>query len=161
MQTHKASEARPGGRGGLLGWAARDSSMLADYGGRSYTTRAKEEARRTAQPGFTGRVRCWEKRWVKQGHLTVFSWVRKTERSDPAEQQPAVLSSQSGISEDSWFPVAKRPRPTPDQIGDDDETAGIGATGPGAESESAAGADRLSAAYQPYASEAKAPAEEE
>ena len=49
---------------------------LADYGARSYTTRAKEEQRRTAAPAFVGRVRRWEKRWVKQGHLDVYSWVR-------------------------------------------------------------------------------------
>ena len=61
--------------------------MLADYGGRSYTTRAKEEARRTAQPGFTGRVRSWEKRWVQQGHLTVLTWVRKTERLESTGEE--------------------------------------------------------------------------
>ena len=37
---------------------------------RGYTTRAKEEARRT-EVKFTGLVRRWEKRWVNVGHLKV------------------------------------------------------------------------------------------
>ena len=43
---------------------------------RGYTTRAKEEQRRTAAPAFTGRVRRWEKRWSCHGHLTVMRWER-------------------------------------------------------------------------------------
>ena len=41
---------------------------------RGYTTRGKLEQQRTAAPIFTGRVRRWEKKWVKQGHLTVMKW---------------------------------------------------------------------------------------
>ena len=59
--------------------------MLADYGARSYTTRSKEEQRRTAASAFVGRVRRWEKRWVMQGHLDLPLWVR-TEVLAPAPQ---------------------------------------------------------------------------
>ena len=42
---------------------------------RGYTTRAKEEARRT-EVKFVGDVRRWEKRWTNVGHLRVAKWVR-------------------------------------------------------------------------------------
>ena len=65
-----------------------------DYPTRGYTTRAKEEQRRTAAPVFTGRVRRWEKRWVDHGHLPAFCWVHAevTEAGDSvrdASAQPA------------------------------------------------------------------------
>lgn len=42
---------------------------------RGYTTRHKEQQQQL-RPTFTGRVRRWEKRWAKQGHLTVWRWER-------------------------------------------------------------------------------------
>mmetsp|Transcript_25070 Transcript_25070/g.54157 ORF Transcript_25070/g.54157 Transcript_25070/m.54157 type:complete len:121 (-) Transcript_25070:230-592(-) len=77
--------------------------MLADFAGaRSYTTRAKEEQRRTAASAFVGRVRRWEKRWVKQGHLLLLSWERTDHLTPPPperspfsrhpSEQPASLS---------------------------------------------------------------------
>ena len=51
---------------------------------RGYTTRAKEEARRT-EVKFTGLVRRWERRWTQVGHLRVLRW----EREDGASGEPA------------------------------------------------------------------------
>ena len=66
---------------------------------RGYTTRAKEEQRRTAAPAFTGRVRRWEKRWSRQGHLTVMRWERvDSEATD------------SGVAETLEEPPRKRAR---------------------------------------------------
>eukprot|EP00325_Prymnesiales_sp_UTEX-LB-985_P000370 CAMPEP_0174705450 /NCGR_PEP_ID=MMETSP1094-20130205/8671_1 /TAXON_ID=156173 /ORGANISM="Chrysochromulina brevifilum, Strain UTEX LB 985" /LENGTH=98 /DNA_ID=CAMNT_0015903615 /DNA_START=21 /DNA_END=317 /DNA_ORIENTATION=+ len=56
-----------------------DYEVDVDAPKRGYTTRAKEEQRRTAAPAFTGRVRRWEKRWTQNGHLTVLRWERVDE----------------------------------------------------------------------------------
>ena len=56
-----------------------DYEVDVDAPKRGYTTRAKEEQRRTAAPAFTGRVRRWEKRWTQHGHLTVLKWERVDE----------------------------------------------------------------------------------
>ena len=49
---------------------------------RGYTTRAKKEEQRNAVV-FTGRVRHWEKRLTRHGHLTVLRWERATTKSGP------------------------------------------------------------------------------
>ena len=51
---------------------------------RGYTTRAKEEARRT-EVKFTGLVRRWEKRWVIMGHLRVLRWERVQDAAEGGE----------------------------------------------------------------------------
>ena len=57
-------------------------------GKRGYTTRGKVEQERSAAPAFTGKVRKWEQRWVKQGHLTVFKYVRVDSGAVAAEPPP-------------------------------------------------------------------------
>ena len=59
---------------------------------RGYTTRAKEEARRT-EVKFTGLVRRWEKRWVLLGHLRVLRWERVQDGVDGGEVSSRVQSS--------------------------------------------------------------------
>ena len=56
--------------------AAGDFGIEAEVTTRGYTTRAKEEQRRTAAPVFTGRVRKWEKRWSYVGHMSLMRWER-------------------------------------------------------------------------------------
>ena len=56
--------------------AVGDWAIDAEVTTRGYTTRAKEEQRRTAAPVFTGRVRKWEKRWSLVGHMAVLRWER-------------------------------------------------------------------------------------
>ena len=63
--------------GGMRGVrAVGDWAIDAEVTTRGYTTRAKEEQRRTAAPVFTGRVRKWEKRWSLVGHMAVLRWER-------------------------------------------------------------------------------------
>ena len=70
---------------------------------RGYTTRSKEEQRRTGVgTRFTGLVRGWEKRWVKHGHLTVLRWERV------AATRTTVLLPEGSLEE----PAIKRPRTT-------------------------------------------------
>jgi hypothetical protein len=64
---------------------------------RGYTTRAKEEQRRTAAPAFTGRVRRWEKRWTQHGQMTVLRW----ERVDDADTGDASMSGATPAEEPS------------------------------------------------------------
>ena len=73
---------------------------------RGYTTRAKEEQRRTAAPAFTGRVRRWERRWTRNGHLKVLRWER-VEAGDGTEAQ-ARNAEMSPKQTDE--PPNKRPR---------------------------------------------------
>jgi len=81
--------------------------MLADYGGRVYTTRAKEEQRRTAAATFVGSVRHWEKRWVRRGHLRVLSWERTDQeinaapRSGPESAELADIADMNSINVDN------------------------------------------------------------
>ena len=102
--------------------------MLSEYAGakRSYTTRAKEEQRRTcarhptplggstaltgtfillyqrsrhpdrAAPSFTGRVRPWTKRWAPLGHLSVPRWVRVDDKSEGL--LPIVTETPAGVA---------------------------------------------------------------
>ena len=58
---------------------------------RGYTTRAKEEARRT-EVKFTGLVRRWEKRWVNVGHLKVLRWEREDGGGDDAARASPELA---------------------------------------------------------------------
>ena len=60
---------------------------------RGYTTRAKKEEQRNAVV-FTGRVRHWEKRWTRQGHLTVLRW----ERASSATTKPGVGPSAADVT---------------------------------------------------------------
>ena len=46
---------------------------------RGYTTRGKVEQERAAAPKLIGKVRSWQKRYVKQGKLTVMRWQRTDE----------------------------------------------------------------------------------
>ena len=84
-----------------------------DYDGalpkRGYTTRGKLEQQRTAAPVFTGLVRRWERRWVKQGHLTVLKWDRAREAT--ADGGSAAVDGAGGMES-----TRKRPRPpSPDK----------------------------------------------
>eukprot|EP00964_Phaeocystis_antarctica_P091527 scaffold58715_cov60-Phaeocystis_antarctica.AAC.1 len=78
--------------------------LLSEYSAkRSYTTRAKEEQRRTAAPAFVGRVRPWTKCWAPFGSgLTVPRWVRadqKTEALPPADRAaPAAAALEAEVS---------------------------------------------------------------
>ena len=75
---------------------------------RGYTTRAKEEARRT-EVKFTGLVRRWEKRWVLLGHLPVLRWERvQAEASEGGEPERTRVPTPAGGEE----PARKRV-PTP------------------------------------------------
>eukprot|EP00966_Prymnesium_polylepis_P160846 3717072-Prymnesium_polylepis.1 len=56
--------------------AVGDWAIEGEVSTRGYTTRAKEEQRRTAAPVFSGRVRRWEKRWSFVGHMALFRWER-------------------------------------------------------------------------------------
>ena len=67
---------------------------------RGYTTRHKEQQQQL-RPTFTGRVRRWEKRWAKQGHLTVWRWERV--EGDAADANP---DASTGSEE----PLRKRAR---------------------------------------------------
>ena len=96
---------------------------------RSYTTRAKEEQRRTlvrrpalcgsttltrpppllgrAAPAFVGRVRPWTKRWAPLCQLTVPRWVRADEKSEglpPADlPAPAAVAPDAVEAEDERY----------------------------------------------------------
>ena len=74
---------------------------------RGYTTRAKEEARRTAVK-FTGLVRRWEKRWVMQGHLRVLRWVRV---QDPLGARAAARAASEGADRPADADRSRVPTP--------------------------------------------------
>ncbi|KAL1530012.1 hypothetical protein AB1Y20_000937 [Prymnesium parvum] len=59
--------------------AVGDWLIEAEVATRGYTTRAKEEQRRTAAPAFTGRVRKWQKRQSHVGHMKLVRWERVEE----------------------------------------------------------------------------------
>lgn len=68
-----------------------DFAIDAESGTRGYTTRAREEQRRTAAPVFSGRVRRWEKRWVSVGHMVLLRWERaESDVSQQADESEAA-----------------------------------------------------------------------
>lgn len=69
-----AAAAEPSSRGGGIISAEDYEDALRPK--RGYTTRGQVEAAAKAAPIFTGLVRRWEKKWVKQGHMTVLKWER-------------------------------------------------------------------------------------
>ena len=73
---------------------------------RGYTTRAKEEARRT-EVKFTGLVRRWERRWVRHGHLRVLRWERVEEQQERS-RGPSRADGGGTAAEE---PARKRARP--------------------------------------------------
>jgi hypothetical protein len=75
---------------------------------RGYTTRAKEEQRRTAAPAFTGLVRRWVKRWAHSGHLIVLRW----ERAHPMAQEHTT-EAESEESEASSMQIDEQPKKRP------------------------------------------------
>lgn len=73
--------------------AVGDWVIDAEIATRGYTTRAKEEQRRTAAPAFTGRVRKWEKRWGLTDHMTLLRWERREEEAVEAAPSENLTSN--------------------------------------------------------------------
>ena len=86
----------------------------ADYEKRSYTTRHKEEQRRSAAAAFAGHVRKWEKRWEKNGHLEVLTWVRIEGSSAAPTDQSASASTSSADAPARADSGAPAPAPSAD-----------------------------------------------
>ena len=74
-----------------------DFAIDAEVTTRGYTTRAKEEQRRTAAPVFTGRVRRWERRWGQVGHMALLRWERVGGDSEERTDYPLAPAASSSV----------------------------------------------------------------
>ena len=87
--------------------------LLADFGGRSYTTRSSEVERRSAAPAWEKNrtVHRWEKKWITQEGLQVLDWVKTIEKAKPVPGTPLRRNDDAQREGESKIETSPKAKP--------------------------------------------------